>query len=99
MLFGKLDAHTLEWEDGVFTHILRRVSAQYETGIDTCNVPARVWVVFDGDVDPVWAENLNSVLDDNRLFTLPTGDRLQLPDNAHYFGNIVVVACYYGHGE
>ena len=44
----------------------------------------RQWIIFDGDVDPEWVENLNSVLDDNKLLTLPNGERLSLPPNVRF---------------
>ncbi|CAG9791908.1 unnamed protein product [Diatraea saccharalis] len=42
------------------------------------------WVVCDGDIDPEWVEALNSVLDDNRLLTLPSGWRVQFADNVNF---------------
>ncbi|CAG8487876.1 5917_t:CDS:10 [Dentiscutata erythropus] len=75
-LYGNLDQTTREWTDGLFTHILRKI-------IDNVRgeKAKRHWIIFDGDVDPEWVENLNSVLDDNRLLTLPNGERLSLPHN------------------
>lgn len=75
-LYGSLDGTTLEWTDGVFTNILRKILSNERGEKDR-----RHWIVFDGDVDPEWAENLNSVLDDNKLLTLPSGERLGIPDN------------------
>ena len=75
-LYGRLDANTMEWTDGVFTHILRRICENQRGEREK-----RQWIIFDGDVDPEWAENLNSVLDDNKLLTLPNGDRLAVPPN------------------
>ncbi|XP_023392903.1 cytoplasmic dynein 1 heavy chain 1 [Pteropus vampyrus] len=75
-LYGTLDPNTREWTDGLFTHVLRKI-------IDNVRgeLQKRQWIVFDGDVDPEWVENLNSVLDDNKLLTLPNGERLSLPPN------------------
>ena len=75
-LYGNLDNTTREWTDGLFTGILRRIIDNLR-GEDM----KRHWIVFDGDVDPDWVENLNSVLDDNKLLTLPNGERLNLPPN------------------
>ncbi len=77
LLYGQLDSATLEWTDGVFTKLLRDVIVDRWGGGSN----KRHWIVFDGDIDPEWAENLNSVLDDNKLLTLPSGERLELPPN------------------
>jgi len=73
-LYGKLDNTTMEWTDGIFTGILRKITENVRGEINK-----RHWIIFDGDVDPEWAENLNSVLDDNKLLTLPNGERIQIP--------------------
>ncbi|KAI1007775.1 Dynein heavy chain, cytoplasmic [Podosphaera aphanis] len=75
-LYGNLDPTTREWTDGLFTSILRKIVDNLR-GEES----RRHWIVFDGDVDPEWVENLNSVLDDNKLLTLPNGERLSLPPN------------------
>ncbi|KAK6201119.1 dynein heavy chain, cytosolic [Scheffersomyces amazonensis] len=75
-LYGWLDPVTREWTDGLFTQILRKIIDNLKGELSKM-----VWIVFDGDVDPEWAENLNSVLDDNRVLTLSNGERLGLPAN------------------
>ncbi|KIY66037.1 dynein heavy chain protein 1 [Cylindrobasidium torrendii FP15055 ss-10] len=75
-LYGTLDPTTREWNDGLFTHILRKIVDDVRGESNK-----RHWIIFDGDVDPEWVENLNSVLDDNKLLTLPNGERLNLPPN------------------
>ncbi|XP_004348847.1 dynein heavy chain [Capsaspora owczarzaki ATCC 30864] len=75
-LYGTLDSTTREWTDGLFTHALRKIVDDVRN-----ESSKRHWIVFDGDVDPEWVENLNSVLDDNKLLTLPNGERLSIPPN------------------
>lgn len=75
-LYGSLDSTTREWTDGLFTSILRKIVDNLRR-----EDSKRHWIVFDGDVDPEWVENLNSVLDDNKILTLPNGERLNLPSN------------------
>lgn len=53
-LYGYMDATTREWTDGLFTHILRKILDNVRGEIQK-----RHFIVFDGDIDPLWVENLN----------------------------------------
>ena len=69
-LYGVLDPNTREWTDGLFPHILRKIIDNVCGELDRWQ-----WIIFDGDVDSEWVENFNSVLDLNKLYTLPKGER------------------------
>ncbi|XP_028975291.2 cytoplasmic dynein 2 heavy chain 1 isoform X3 [Esox lucius] len=75
-LLGHIDMDTREWADGVLTNSARQVVRE----------PPEVssWIICDGDIDPEWIESLNSVLDDNRLLTMPSGERIQFGPNVNF---------------
>ncbi|XP_055534643.1 cytoplasmic dynein 2 heavy chain 1 [Wyeomyia smithii] len=75
-LLGKLDPDTRQWSDGVLTSTAVAVNAEPRT--------VTSWIICEGDVDPEWIEALNSVLDDNRLLTLPSGWRIQFGSNVNF---------------
>jgi len=75
-LLGQIDIDTREWSDGVLTFAARQVVKEPQ------NIQS--WIVCDGDIDPEWIESLNSVLDDNRLLTMPSGERIQFGPNVNF---------------
>ncbi|XP_037954213.1 dynein beta chain, ciliary [Teleopsis dalmanni] len=69
-LFGIVNPSTREWKDGLFSIIMRDQANLGGTGPK--------WIVLDGDIDPMWIESLNTVMDDNKVLTLASNERIAL---------------------
>ena len=71
-LYGEFDLSTNEWTDGVLSSVMRQTCADEK--------PDQKWLVFDGPVDTLWIESMNSVMDDNKVLTLINGERIAMPE-------------------
>ena len=69
-MYGEVNELSQEWLDGLASKYMREASQETEE--------EKTWMIFDGPVDALWIENMNTVLDDNMTLCLGNGQRIKL---------------------
>jgi len=79
-LYGFVQMSTREWKDGILSNKMRALSEMPDSNPK--------WMIFDGDLDATWIESMNSVMDDNKLLTLASNERIALKGHMRMFFEI-----------
>jgi ubiquitin len=69
-LSGYINQATREWKDGLISQIFRDLA--------NCTTIPHEYIIIDGDVDPEWIKSMNTVIDDNKMLTLASNERIPL---------------------
>ncbi|KAJ3023365.1 Dynein heavy chain 6, axonemal [Thoreauomyces humboldtii] len=83
-LYGEFNLATMEWKDGLIGYVFRQ--QVQDNSLD------EKWTVCDGPVDALWIENMNTVLDDNKLLTLINGERIKMSNTMHMLFEVADLA-------
>nr|XP_050848639.1 dynein axonemal heavy chain 6 [Vespula vulgaris] len=83
-LYGEVNPLTNEWRDGLLAIIIR-LACSFQT-------EDHQWVVCDGPVDAVWIENMNTVLDDNKMLCLANSERIKFTPYVHMIFEVMDLA-------
>ena len=63
----------MNWDEGIIEIVVERAIKDHN--------PVKHWIMFDGPVDAIWIESMNTVLDDNKKLCLSSGKVLLLSND------------------
>jgi len=78
-LYGESNPYTNEWQEGIVSSLVK-TAVDCADSEDALVNSSKRWISFDGPVDAMWIESMNTVLDDNKMLCLPNGERIKMPD-------------------
>ena len=73
-LFGEVNKLTNEWTEGIVSNLVKEAV----NALEGKEADWKRWIIFDGPVDSLWIESMNTVLDDNKKLCLNSGQILTL---------------------